>query len=191
VGLIKNKSNMSDVELPEHRVFYEGLVRSFQYTLEVTAMCTTYSAHSGRDTFGPADVLLANSFFCPVFARALETRDPSYADDTLEMIFERAHTHAAPPTTGFRSSPDAFVASTCRCTVCAGMNAADPTYRPSTPFETLLWAVVTAPQDDFDVAPQEVVTPDSMGRQFDQLADIVARHLCPGGVAPFYLRFVE
>ena len=183
---------MSDVEPPEHRVFYEGLVRSFQYTLEVTAMCVTYSTHSGRDTFCPADVLLANCFFCPVFARALETRDPSYAGDTLETIFERAHAAGQPPT-GFRSSPEVFVASTCGCTVCAGMNAADPAYRPSTPFEALLWEVIqpTAPQDDFDPEPAEAVTPDALGRQFDQLANVVARHLCPGGVAPFCLRFVD
>jgi hypothetical protein len=183
-------SHMDQLTTPEHRVFYEGILRSFQYALEVADMCATYSAHSGRDKMCPADVLLANCFFCPVFAHALETRDPSYADDTLETILARARA-AKPPTTGYRESPEAFVASTCRCTVCAGMNAADPAFQPRTRFETLLWAVGqrSSPQADLDLktAPP---TPDDrhrMCRDLDAMVEIVAQHVC-GGVAPFHMR---
>ena len=181
-------------------MLYEGVVRVFQYSLEVTALCATYSAHSGRDKICSVDARLANCFFCPVFAHALETRDPSYAGDTLETVIERAQATGRLPATGYRASPDAFVASTCGCTICAGMNAADPAFQPSTRFETLLWAAGQrmAEQPDQDLTEADLVamaegaasteqletmmaapTPEQqeMMREMDAMVALVVRHL--------------
>jgi hypothetical protein len=195
---------MDQPTTPEQRVLYEGIVRVFQYSLEVTALCATYSAHSGRDKMCSVDARLANCFFCPVFAHALETRDPSYAGDTLETVIERAQAPGPLPATGYRASPEAFVASTCGCTICAGMNAADPVFQPRTRFETLLWAVAQrmAEQPDQDLTEADLVemaegaastappteqlaammaapTPgqQAMMKELDALVAIVVRHL--------------
>lgn len=126
---------------PDGEVAMQGVGHVLLYTLDVLQMSDTYAHHAGRTKICSEDMLRCNRFFCPVFARLVEMREPSIMSRHDGML--RGEVVPNPlKTAGYTRSGEEFTPSACECSVCAGVNAGDPEYRATSQFEKLLWDAV-------------------------------------------------